>query len=78
MENSRKCPERRSIMSEPERIGPEATHEKLKAGTAILVCAYDSDEKFKAMPLEGAISLSAFQSRFPSLSKDQEIIFYCA
>jgi hypothetical protein len=68
----------RSIMSEPERIGPKETHEKLKAGTVLLVCAYDSDEKFKAMPLEGAISLSAFQSRFPALSKDQEIIFYCA
>ena len=65
-------------MSEPERIGPEETHEKLKAGTALLVCAYDSDEKFKTMPLEGAISLSAFQSKLPSLSKDQEIIFYCA
>ena len=65
-------------MSGPERIGPEETHEKLKAGTAILVCAYDSDEKFKTIPLEGAISWSAFQSRFPSLSKDQEIIFYCS
>ena len=65
-------------MSEPERIGPEETHQKLKAGAGLLVCAYDSEEKFKTMPLEGAISLSAFQSRFPSLSKDQEIIFYCA
>jgi len=65
-------------MSEPERIGPVETCEKLKAGTALLVCAYDSDEKFKTMPLEGAISLSAFQSRFPSVSKDREIIFYCA
>ncbi len=65
-------------MSEPKRIAPEATHEKLKAGTALLVCAYDSDEKFKTMPLDGAISLSAFQSRLTSLPKDQEIIFYCA
>ncbi len=65
-------------MSEPERIGPEDTHEKLKAGTAVLVCSYDSEEKFKTMPLEGAISLSAFQSKLPSLPKDQEIIFYCA
>jgi hypothetical protein len=65
-------------MPEPERIGPEATHEKLKAGTAILVCAYDSEEKFHTMPLEGAISLSAFRSKRSSLPKDQEIIFYCA
>jgi hypothetical protein len=73
-----KKPKRGSVMSEPELIGPEETHEKLKTGAALLVCAYDSDEKFKTMPLEGAISLSAFQSRLTSLPKDQEIIFYCA
>jgi rhodanese-related sulfurtransferase len=28
--------------------------------------------------LEGAISFSEFQSRLPSLSPDQEIVFYCA
>lgn len=64
-------------MANPERIDPEETHRKVQAGTALLVCAYDSDEKFKTFPLKGAISLSSFQSRIPSLSKDQEIIFYC-
>jgi len=28
--------------------------------------------------LEGAISLAEFQRRLPSLSRDQEIVFYCA
>lgn len=65
------------IMVNPERISPEEACKKLKGG-ALLVCAYDSDEKFKTMPLEGAISLSAFRSKRSSLSKDQEIIFYCA
>ncbi len=65
-------------MAEPERIGPEETHEKLKAGTALLVCAYDDEAKFRTVPLEGAISWNTFHSKFPSLSKDQEIIFYCA
>jgi hypothetical protein len=65
-------------MENPERIGPEETHEKLKAGAALLVCAYNSDEKFNTMPLEGAISLSVFQSKLPSLPEDQQIIFYCA
>jgi hypothetical protein len=78
MKDLRNSPNRRSIMSEPERIGLEETHGKLKAGTALLVCAYDSDERFKTMALKGAISLSVFQSKLPSLPKDQEIIFYCA
>jgi len=65
-------------MAEPERIGPEETHEKLKAGTALLVCAYFDEEKWRMMHLEGAISFKEFQSKLPSPSKDQEIIFYCA
>ncbi len=65
-------------MTAPERIGPEEVHKKLKTGAAILVCAYEDDEKFKTLHLEGAISFNEFKSRLPSLSKDQEIAFYCA
>jgi hypothetical protein len=65
-------------MTTPERIGPEEVHEKLKTGAAILVCAYEDDEKFKTFHLEGAISFNEFKSRLPSLSKNQEIAFYCA
>jgi hypothetical protein len=63
-------------MAEPERITPEEAYQKLKNGKALLVCAYEDETKFKAMQLEGAISLNAFKSRLPSLAKDQEIIFY--
>ena len=64
-------------MSEPERIPVEEVHSKLKSGGALLVCAYEDEEKFKKLRLEGAISFSAFQSKLSSLSKDQEIVFYC-
>ena len=65
-------------MTEPERIGPRETYEKLKAGAALLVCAYDDEEKFKVLRLEGAVSLNELKSRLQALPKDQEIIFYCA
>jgi rhodanese-related sulfurtransferase len=65
-------------MTEPERISPEEAHQKLKAGGALLVCAYEDEEKFKKMRLEGAISLAEFKLKLPSLAKDQEIVFYCA
>ena len=65
-------------MTEPERVAPREIIGKLKAGDALLVCAYDNEEKFKALRLEGAISLSELRSRLHSLSKEQEIIFYCA
>jgi hypothetical protein len=64
-------------MTEPQRIPPEEVHQKLKSDKAILVCAYEDESKFKMMRLQGAISFSEFKSKLPSISKDQEIIFYC-
>lgn len=65
-------------MAETERISPEEVNKKLKAGSALLVCAYDDEEKFRTLHLEGALSFNQFKSKLPSLSKDQEIVFYCA
>jgi hypothetical protein len=64
------------IMIEPKRVSAEEVHEKLKAGNVLLVCAYEDESKFKKMHLQGAISLNEFKSKLPSLTKDQEIIFY--
>ena len=65
-------------MSEVARISVEEARQRVQAGSALLVCAYDSDEKFQKMRLEGAFSLSEFRSRLSTFAKDQEIIFYCA
>jgi hypothetical protein len=63
-------------MTEPKRITPEEVREKLKSGNVLLVCAYEDEAKFRRMQLEGAISFNEFKSKLPSLSKDQEIVFY--
>ena len=63
-------------MSEPERITAEEVYNKLKSGKALLVCAYEDEERFKKLQLEGAISLNEFKSKLPSLEGDQEIVFY--
>lgn len=62
-----------------ERIDPHQAHDDLDSdpGT-LLVCAYDDDEKFQQNHLEGALSLADFRAQEDSISKDQEIIFYCA
>jgi len=65
-------------MSEPNRVTAVEVCEKLKSGKVLLVCAYEDEEKFRKLQLEGAISFNAFKSKLPSLSKDQEIVFYCA
>lgn len=62
---------------EPERISPRETLETVRAGKAILVCAYEEDSKCREMHLDGAIFLSELKSRLVSLPKEQEIVFYC-
>ncbi len=63
---------------EPTRIPPTEVDRQVKAGKALLVCAYPDEEKCSSVKLEGAISLAEFESRFPGIKKDQEIVFYCA
>ncbi len=65
-------------MTEFIRVPPQEVRQKVESGSALLVCAYDDEQKFNQNHLEGAISLSEFKSRLASLPKDQEIIFYCA
>lgn len=65
-------------MSIPQKISPHEAHIKVEGGAAILVCAYDDDEKCRGMLLEGAILLSTLKSREEKLPQDTEIIFYCA
>jgi len=63
-------------MNEPPRVNPEEVYQKLKSSKILLVCAYEDEAKFKQINLQGAISFNAFNLRLPSLSKEQEIIFY--
>ncbi len=64
------------FMGEVKRLTSEEIYAKVKSGKTLLVCAYEDEAKFKRMHLEGAISFNEFKSRLPSLSKDQEIVFY--
>ena len=64
-------------MAHAEKISPYDAHIKVAGGSALLVCAHE-DSKCCDMLLEGAILLSELQVREDTLSKDQEIIFYCS
>lgn len=62
---------------EVERVPVAEARRRVEAGEALLVCAYDSDERFAGMALDGAISWAELQRRLPALAPSQEIIFYC-
>ncbi|HOB10976.1 MAG: rhodanese-like domain-containing protein [Acetomicrobium sp.] len=61
-----------------EKISPQEARQEVQSGKALLVCAYEDEERYKKVRLEGAISLKEFRNKEQDLSKDQEIIFYCA
>ena len=65
-------------MAEVIRVDVQETSGKVAAGQALLVCAYDNDQKFAQYHLDGAISFSELQEKSDGLAMDQEIIFYCA
>ncbi len=60
------------------RVSPDEAHQRVRAGKALLVCAYESEETCKSIHLAESIFLGEFKSRLVSMPKDQEIIFYCA
>lgn len=63
-------------MTEPIRVKPEQIYPNVISGEAILVCAYNDEEEYKRINLEGSISLAEFYSKLPQYSKDQEITFF--
>lgn len=58
------------------RVSPAFTRESVKAGHALLVCAYEK-KKCEGTHLEGAISLEELEPRLAMLPKDQELILFC-
>ncbi len=65
-------------MAVPERISAEEVYKRVSSANAILVCAYESDEKYKTYRLAGSIPFSKFKDLIPTLPRSREIIFYCA
>jgi len=65
-------------MSEISRISVQEARREMASGRALLVCAYEEEEKCNQVALEGSISLTRFQQRLPSLPREQELIFFCA
>ncbi len=65
-------------MTEAVRVTPQDIYPRVRAGQALLVCAYADEAKCRSMELEGALFLREFLARLPNLPKDQEIVFYCA
>jgi len=61
-----------------QRIEPAQARTAVQTGNALLVCAYDDEEKCQKYGLKNAISLTELQQQQAVLPKDRKIFFYCA
>lgn len=64
-------------MAKYDLISAGQAREDVEKNDALLVCAYENEEKFKTNALEEAISLDNFKRKESHLPKEKEIIFYC-
>jgi hypothetical protein len=65
-------------MKKPKGIDPTQAREKVQAGEATLICAYEDDEKCSRMLLDGSITMRQLKATLKKRNKDEELIFYCA
>ena len=60
-----------------DRITPQEAYAAVEAGNALIVCAYDKKKRCKGQQIQGSLTKQALEAKFPEISKDQQIIFYC-
>lgn len=63
-------------MANAERIDAERARQRVQSGDALLVCAYDDEEKCRDLGIEVAVTLAEVRSR--EVEADREIVFFCA
>ena len=56
----------------------EDARREVEAGRALLVCAYDDEQKCRELRLENAVTLQDLQRRVDSVPRSQPLVFYCA
>ncbi len=63
-------------MANAERIDADRARQRVQSGEALLVCAYDDEEKCRDLEVEAAVTLAEVRSR--GVEADREIVFFCA
>jgi hypothetical protein len=61
-----------------ERVGAGEARRKVAEGRAVLVCAYEDEDKCRRLKLEGAHTLRELEAGMSTLPRSRELIFYCA
>lgn len=60
------------------KIDAQQAQNRLSAGDALLVCAYDDEQKCRSMQFGGALTLQEFERRKATIDRSSDILLYCA
>jgi hypothetical protein len=60
------------------RIPADQARRQLESGRALLVCAYDDEEKCRRFMFEGVLTLKQLEEKLELLPEGVNILFYCA
>lgn len=63
------------MASDIKRISPADAHAKVEQGDALLICAYEDDEKCSEHRLTGSLTLTDLDEQQLG---DRQVILYCA
>ena len=67
------------MILQANRVSASWTRDHLKGRPPmLLICAYDDEEKGRSIRIAEAIGIKELDERLPSLSKEQELVFYCS
>ena len=61
----------------PGRVSVAEARVRLSSSGALMVCAYEDQEKCEKGRLAGALTFNELKAMVASLSTDRELIFYC-
>ncbi len=61
----------------PGRVSAAEVRERLSSSDALLVCAYEDQDKCEKLRLAGALTFNELKAMVTSLSSARELIFYC-
>jgi hypothetical protein len=61
----------------PGRVSAAEVRERLSSSDALLVCAYEDQEKCEKLRLAGALTFNELKAMVTSMSSARELIFYC-
>jgi len=62
---------------EVPRVAPDRAWRMVQDEDALLICAYDDEDKCSDFSLPGSISADALRERRNALERDRRLVFYC-